>query len=520
MYAAFFGLHTRPFASVPSVDQYFPGEAIEAARQTLIRCIERAAGVGMVVGPSGTGKTLLCRMLAEHFRERLKVAMLCSGRLSTRRALLQAIRYELGQPYRGMDEGELRLALVDYLALGEDCPAGMVLLVDEAHTLPYRLFEEIRMITNLVRDGQPRVRLVLAGGPLLEERLASPKLESFSQRLVARCYLEPLSRGETRQYVQAQIDGAGGQGTELFAEEACGAVYQATDGVPRLINQVCDHALLLAFAAGDGQVDASCVEEAWADLQQLPTPYTSETGAGGVQGVVEFGGLDDAPGEPGSPPAGEPTSGQEQPPAPRLHMAPDAEHPAPEPLERLEQIEQALAEVDEDFQPAGSIGPEVELVFDDSVNPLDEPFQEEEIVVDRFVQAPENARAEPAGDPRPIPRERVGTARSHGDASGQAAFPPADGPLAAPARPAEGRDRTSEMNRSGSLQQPAPAGGTPPEPETVPMQRRQPDRGLPEDEDMIVVEDGYEDAQAPDAASVIPVRRQEYGQLFARLRRG
>ena len=161
-----------------------------------------AAGIGMVVGPSGTGKTLLCRMLAEHFKERFKVAMLCSGRLSTRRALLQAIHYELGQPYRGMDEGELRLALVDYLTLGEDCPTGMVLLVDEAHTLPYRLFEEIRMITNLVCNGQPRVRLVLAGGPLLEERLASPKLESFSQRLVARCYLEPLSRTETQKYAK------------------------------------------------------------------------------------------------------------------------------------------------------------------------------------------------------------------------------------------------------------------------------------------------------------------------------
>ena len=76
------------------------------------------------------------------------------------------------------------------------------------------------------------------------------------------------------------------------------------------------------------------------------------------------------------------------------------------------------------------------------------------------------------------------------------------------------------MNRAGSLQHAAPAGDTLPEPEIVPIQRRQRDRDLPEDEDMIVVEDGYEDAQAPDAAPVIPVRRQEYGQLFARLRRG
>ena len=144
------------------------------------------------------------------------MALLSSGRLSTRRALLQAILFELGQPYRGMDEGELRLALVDYLTAGEDCPQGMVLLVDEAHTLPLRLLEEIRMITNLVRDGQPAVRLVLAGGCVLEERFASPKLESFSQRIVARCYLESFNRTETQQYIRAQIDAAGGGGEDAL----------------------------------------------------------------------------------------------------------------------------------------------------------------------------------------------------------------------------------------------------------------------------------------------------------------
>ena len=101
--------------------------------------------------------------------------MLASGRLSTRRALFQAILYELGRPYRGMDEGELRLAVVDYLMAGDNNSRGLVLLVDEAHTLPLRLLEEIRLLTNLARSGQPLVRLVMAGGPALEERFASPE---------------------------------------------------------------------------------------------------------------------------------------------------------------------------------------------------------------------------------------------------------------------------------------------------------------------------------------------------------
>ena len=92
----------------------------------------------MVVGPTGTGKSLLCRLLAEQFKATFPVVELSCGRLSSRRSLFQAILYKLGQPYRGMDEGELRIALVDYLTLGKAPFRGMVLIVDEAHTLPLR----------------------------------------------------------------------------------------------------------------------------------------------------------------------------------------------------------------------------------------------------------------------------------------------------------------------------------------------------------------------------------------------
>ena len=293
MYETCFNLNRRPFGCVPRADQYFPAAGIEAARATLTRCIERAEGAGLLVGPAGTGKTLLCQLLAEQFKGTFQVALLSSGRMTTRRGLLQAILYELGQPYRGMDEGELRLSLAEHLTLGDKCPQGMVLLVDEAHALPLRLLDEIRALTNLAQAGQPRVRLVVAGSRTLEEHLASPKLESFNQRVVARCYLEALNRAETQDYIHAQIAAAGGKGPQIFPAEACQGVYKATDGVPRLINQVCDHALLLAYAAGQRQLDAARIEEAWADLQQLPTPWNEQ--AQPSHNVIEFGGLDDEP---------------------------------------------------------------------------------------------------------------------------------------------------------------------------------------------------------------------------------
>lgn len=292
MYQSHFGLERRPFAAVPQPEFYYPSAQIETARNVLGRCIERAAGAGLLVGHTGTGKTLVCQMLADKFAEQFRVAHLSSAHLCSRRALLQSILYELGLPYRGLDEGELRLSLIDHLASRRESLGGMLLLVDEAHTLAISLLEELRMITNVVRDGESRVRLVLAGTSQLEEKFANPRLEAFSQRLVARTYLEPLTREETVGYIQHQLAQSGGDADKIFDDDSFHSMYNATDGIPRLINQLCDHALLMANAGGYMQIDSAKVQEAWADLQQLPTPWCevdSESSETGTEDVVEFG---------------------------------------------------------------------------------------------------------------------------------------------------------------------------------------------------------------------------------------
>jgi general secretion pathway protein A len=205
MYEMFFHFQNSPFPAQPVVANYFPTQAVESARQCLVRIIERSEGPGLIVGPAGVGKTLLLQVLAEHFSDVYRIALLSGTRIDTRKSLLQNILFELGVPYRGMDEGELRLGLIDALRPSDSCRNGILLLVDEAHTLPLRLLDEIRMITNVVRDGQPRARLVLAGGSAMEERFANPKMESFNQRIAARCYLQSLSREETYEYVRAQL---------------------------------------------------------------------------------------------------------------------------------------------------------------------------------------------------------------------------------------------------------------------------------------------------------------------------
>ncbi len=482
MYEAYFSLRRRPFSSVAQVKEYFPAASIESARQNLIRCVERGEGAGLAIGPSGTGKTLLCQLVAEHFQGHFRAALLTQTSVTTRRALLQAILYELGQPYRGMDEGELRLALVEYLNAKEQCPYGMLLVADDAHLLPLRVLDEIRSITNVTAEGLPRVRLVLAGCGPLEERLGLPKLDSFSQRIVARCYLETLNRAETQEYIRALLCHAGGQADQVFSAEASQAVHRATDGVPRLVNQLCDHALILAFTARRRPVDVACVEEAWADLQQLPTPWNGESQhpTPAAASVVEFGGLEDD----------EPTDStpqEEASPAtvPLLRVAAEAEEPAEAepapvaPLEQLRRIESALSEIDgSDFQPAGSIGPEVELVFPDPSNPFSETFEEEEVVVQRYT-----------GQTRPSPAATESV--SH------------------------------VVSTTTSLEEvTATATSVLPERRTLPLYPETAEQPAG-DLDLVTVEDDYDDVLPPVATRpVTPVRHMEYRRLFAKLRHG
>ena len=514
MYESFFGFERRPFPVAPATELYFPAASIEQARGTLTRLIERAEGPGMVIGAAGTGKSLLCQVLAEQFGEEFQVAQLASGQICTRRALLQALLYSLGLPYRARAEGELRISLVEHLT-GKDLPGkGVLLIIDEAHGLPLRLLEEIRTITNIAREGVPSVRLVLLGSARLEEHLANPKLESFSQRIAARCYLSNFEQAETLQYVKAQISVARGNDEPVVTEEGLKAVHRATDGVPRLVNQVCDHALVLCFAGGVKDIDEHAVEEAWADLQQLPLPQNmgdAQKASRERQAVVEFGSLDDL--EPVSSASAEQVESMEEDDLAEAIPFPGSHSHRMDPEHQLERIANQLSELEEDFTPIGSIGPEVELIFENTPDPFGSGFDEEEVVFDRYSALDESyLRARPrvvnrSGDriaemivpqrrieteerqPAPAPKRKADPAAEQTRAAASAADVDIDSDYDPVLPEVEHRAHESHTSQwSTSL-------GDVPD----------------DDRDMIIVED--EPLSAP------RVRRQEYRQLFAKLRR-
>ncbi len=306
MYEKQFQFRSRPFCSIPAADHYFPASSIDNALETVKMCVERASGPAVVFGQTGWGKSLLLAVLQREFKPQFRVVnIVACTRMSRRHDLLQNILFELGQPYREMSEGELRLALIDYLKPSAQCPNGILLLVDDGHSLPTRLLDELRMITNFVRDGQPRVRLVIAGTQQLEEKLTHPQLESLNQRIAARCYLQCLRRDEIEAYIRHHVLRAGRGEQNVFLDTAIKAVSQLCDGNPRTINQVCDHSLILAASCGQATVTGEIIAEAFSDIQQLPAslwtptdepkPFPSQEKTDGSWSVVEFGKIDEAP---------------------------------------------------------------------------------------------------------------------------------------------------------------------------------------------------------------------------------
>lgn len=295
-----FRFRHRPYAASPNVANYVPTESSEGTIEAVTGCVKRAAGSALVIGASGLGKTMLASVIAQRLQSTHQVVMLATSRLCTRRALLQNVLFELGLPYRDKEEGELRIGLLDYLRSPRNTSEGMLLIVDESNTMPARLLEEVRGLTNILRDGRPRVHLVLIGSPSFDERLAEPELDAVQQRIAVRRYLTPMTREETRRFVAQQWSASIADSHSCpFDSTALDRLYDASEGVPRLVNQTCDHALLLANARRHPQITAPMIEEAWADLQQMPNPWMVNRRDASTQAptntIVEFGMLDDSP---------------------------------------------------------------------------------------------------------------------------------------------------------------------------------------------------------------------------------
>lgn len=292
-----FRLNQNPFPAGPAGEHLFLHSGIEAALGDLNAAIAGRTGPAVVIGTAGVGKTSVLDWLANQWANERHVLVWRDVASTNRRELLQSLLYELDLNYGQQDEGALRLTLTDALRYDPRFELGVVAFVDEAQSLSVDLLDQLRLLSNIVRDGESQFQCILAGTQTVEERLAEASLESLNQRVSCRAYLGGIAYSEIAAYLEAQWCWAGGHHSP-FQEDAIQAIHVATHGIPRLINQLCDHILRLLRSQPDRKVDESLVQQAWAKWQQLPLPelargHAKNAEQSNITNSVEFGSLDD-----------------------------------------------------------------------------------------------------------------------------------------------------------------------------------------------------------------------------------
>jgi len=249
MYEEFYGLTASPFNITPDPRYLFFSRGHREAFEHLLFGINQRRGFILLTGEVGSGKTTLSRAMLEQLQEGFSTALILNP-VMTGIQLIRAILGEFELDDRGNDRvrliGRLNEFLLDRATARED----VVLFIDEAQDMSDELLEQVRLLSNLETDEQKLLQIVLIGQPELREKLDSSQLRQLRQRITVRYHLQPIGRQETESYILHRLQVAGSNGRPTFSKAAVNSIHRRTRGVPRLINAVCDKAMLVGFVEG------------------------------------------------------------------------------------------------------------------------------------------------------------------------------------------------------------------------------------------------------------------------------
>jgi general secretion pathway protein A len=264
MYKAFFHLTRNPFDLTPDPRCFVSTRRHDEALAVLYYGVRQHKGFVVITGEVGTGKTLLLRCLLGLLKESKDVsyAYLFNGRLSSTE-FLQYILSDFGLSVSGKNKADLLFDLGHYLVDRGSKRLTTVLIVDEAHHLSEDILEEIRLLSNLETETDKLLQIVLVGQPELDKKLDSIELRQLKQRVAVRTHLGPLDSDETKRYIDQRLKIAGAEGelSALFADEAIAKIYRHSQGLPRLINTLCENSLINTYARRLPCVTGEVVED-------------------------------------------------------------------------------------------------------------------------------------------------------------------------------------------------------------------------------------------------------------------
>jgi general secretion pathway protein A len=261
MYQEFYGLREKPFSLTPDSQFLYLSESHRTAIDSFLYGIDQRAGFVVMTGDAGTGKTTICRATLEKIDKNVKTAVIFNSLLSERE-LLVSILQDFGLASKGRSKkeliDELNKFLLDQLSQGKNA----AIIIDEAQNLSIPVLEQIRMLSNLETEKEKMLQIVLLGQLELEQKLQSPELRQLSQRVTIKHRLLPLSQKETEHYINQRLAVAGGQGNITFSRSAINEIYRFSKGIPRLINLICDRALLGGFVDQTYYINRKIIQRA------------------------------------------------------------------------------------------------------------------------------------------------------------------------------------------------------------------------------------------------------------------
>ena len=273
MYESFYGLKENPFNVTPNPDYIYLGENHREALAQLFYGVRERKGFIVITGEVGTGKTTLIHYLLDKMNgNHTKTAFLFNPKLTVD-DFIQYILKDLGVRVQGKTKGEYLHNLHRYLLNAYQKDERVILIVDEAQGLRPELLEEIRLLSNLETSKSKLLQIVLLGQPELDKTLSQPEFRQLRQRINLRYHLPPLSEKETKEYIGKRLRIAGAR-EAIFTEKAIKEIHLKSGGIPRLINILCDNALLNGYALEQRMVDERSVKEVAKDLCLKKRPRT------------------------------------------------------------------------------------------------------------------------------------------------------------------------------------------------------------------------------------------------------
>jgi general secretion pathway protein A len=257
MYETFYSFREKPFSLLPDPAFLFLARQHSTALAVLEYGLVNQAGFTVVTGEIGCGKTTLIRHVLNSLGQDITVGLLSN---TQRGELLQWVLMAFGLDYRGKEKVALYETFLEFIIDEYAKNRRTVLIIDEAQNLGVDALEELRMLSNVNADKDQVLQLILVGQPELRAILSRPTLIQFAQRVAVDYFLGPLENEQIGSYIRHRLEIAGGD-PALFKPEACQLVYHQSEGIPRLINLLCDTALVYGYAAGKQKIDVELVRE-------------------------------------------------------------------------------------------------------------------------------------------------------------------------------------------------------------------------------------------------------------------